>query len=138
MNTIALIILAALLLDAGLKFAADWLNLKRLHSELPEAFADWYDPERYRRSQDYLRVNTRFEWIVTGGDLLLLLTFWFGGGFAWLDEWVRGFAFSTLTTGLLFIGFLVALKGLLNLPFDIYATFCKKFAKVCKGSWAVP
>jgi STE24 endopeptidase len=123
MNTIGIIVLAFLILDALLNLSADILNLTRLREDLPQAFAGWYDPGQYRRSQAYLRQKTRFGWIVGAFNLSILLIFWFCGGFAWLDAWVRGCKLSPVASGLVYIGVLVALKALLNQPFDAYATF---------------
>ena len=39
---------------------ADLLNLKALQRELPAEFADVYDADSYRRSQEYTRTATRF------------------------------------------------------------------------------
>ncbi len=77
MNIIALIILIALLFDSVLNGLADYLNLTRLQEDLPEAFEDVYDPERYRKSQEYLKVNTRFGWMIAAFDLIVILVFWF-------------------------------------------------------------
>lgn len=123
MNPIGFMILAALVLAAALDFLADALNLRRMRETLPAAFAGWYDPERYRQSQAYLRVNTRFGWLVALVDLAVLLIFWLCGGFRWLDEWVRGLSLAPVFSGLIFIGVLVAAKSLISQPFSVYATF---------------
>ena len=60
MNTIAIIILAAIIFDFALNGLADYLNLTMLQNDLPDAFRGVYDPDRYRKSQHYLKVNTRF------------------------------------------------------------------------------
>lgn len=57
MNFIAGIILAAIVVDFILHGLADFLNLKMLQDELPEAFHGFYDKDLYRKSQEYLRVN---------------------------------------------------------------------------------
>ena len=123
MNGLALLILAALVANTCLSLLADILNLKSLSTDLPKAFDGWYEPSEYARSQSYLRVNTRFGWMASLFDLTILLLFWFCGGFGWLDEWVRGFGFSVVTSGLVFIAVLVAVKMVLDLPFGLYATF---------------
>ena len=123
MNLIMLIILIAMLLDLVLDLAADFLNLGRLDSRLPDAFKGWYEPEEYRRSQAYLRVNTRFGWLTRGFNLLVILVFWFGGGFTALDHWVRSLQWPPVAAGCLFIAVLMLFRSLLGLPFDIYATF---------------
>ena len=123
MNGLGLLILTALVVNTALSLLADILNLTSLSPVLPKAFDGWYEPSEYARSQSYLRVNTRFGWVVSLFDLSVLLIFWFGGGFAWLDEWVRGFGYATLPSGLFYIGVLVALKTVLDLPFGLFATF---------------
>ncbi len=123
MNTIAVIILAAIIADAILNGVADMLNLKMLKAELPEAFSDVYDAERYQKSQEYLRITTRFGWITSIFDMAVILGFWFGRGFPWLDEWVRSFEKGPVVSGLIYMGILVFARALISLPFSIYATF---------------
>jgi STE24 endopeptidase len=123
MNLIAIIILCTIGIDFVLNLAADWLNLKHLRSELPRAFEGVYDPQRYRKSQQYLKVNMKFGWISSAFNLCLILVFWFAGGFPLLDKWVRSFELGPVPSGLIYIGVLVLLKSALSLPFDVYATF---------------
>ncbi len=123
MNTIAFIILLAIFFDFVLNGLSDYLNLTRLQEDLPEAFEGVYDPERYRKSQEYLKVNTRFGWMIAAFDLIVILVFWFGRGFPLLDEWVRSFGYGSILCGLMYIALLVVFKALLSLPFSIYHTF---------------
>jgi len=112
-----------LILDYALDRIADALNLKALSGELPEEFKDTFDAEKYRRSQEYTRVKTRFGSIAASADLAVLLIFWFGKGFETLDSLVRAAHLSPILSGLLYIGILLLLKGIITLPFNIYATF---------------
>lgn len=123
MNLIGWIILAAILLDLTLEFVADRLNLKSLSGQLPREFEGVYDPKRYRRSQEYLRVNTRFEWLTSLVDVSIFLAFWFGRGFPWLDQWVRSLDLGPVMGGLVFAGVLLLARSLISLPFSIYNTF---------------
>ena len=123
MNTIATIILGAIMVDFVLNGAADYLNLKMLRDDLPEAFQGVYDPDRYRKSQQYLRVNTRFGWVTGTFNVIVILVFWFGKGFPLLDEWVRSYNQGPVVAGLIYMGVLIAVKALLSLPFSVYATF---------------
>lgn len=123
MNTIAIIILGALIAGALIELAADLLNLRQMRTDLPEAFRGWYDPQRYAKSQQYLRATTRFGWIAGAFNLVVLLAFWFSGGFATLDQWVRSVNWPPLPTGMVYIGILVGAKTLLGMPFGMYATF---------------
>ncbi len=123
MNLIAVIILAAIGIDLILNAWADYLNLKVLRSEVPEPFKEVYAPDQYRKSQVYLRVKTRFGWITGSVNVVLLLIFWFAGGFPLLDEWVRSWNLNPILNGLIFIGILGLLKAIVSLPFSVYATF---------------
>ena len=123
MNIIAIIILGTIGLDYILNLVADGLNLKHLSRTLPRAFEGVYDPQRYRQSQQYLKVNTQFGWITSTFNLVVMLVFWFAEGFPLLDRWVRSLEMGPILTGLAYIGILMLLKSVLVLPFSVYATF---------------
>jgi len=123
MNIFTIVILAAILIDFTLGIISNRMNLKALSKDLPDEFEDVYDEETYAKSQKYTRVNTTFGFITGSFDLLLLLAFWFAGGFNILDQWARGFDFGVIGTGLIFIGALVIAKTLISLPFSLYSTF---------------
>jgi len=123
MNIFTIIILAALLLEYALQLAADYFNLKTLRAELPKEFAGVYNEEAYGKSQAYTTTNTTFGIFTATVNLAVILTFWFSGGFNYIDAIVRGWNFGPLWTGLLYIGILVLLKSILSLPLSIYSTF---------------
>ncbi len=122
-NVFAAVILSALLVEYGVGVTAASLNLRALEPDVPVAFRGVHDPERYRRSQEYTRVRTRFSLVTTTVRLALLLAFWLAGGFARLDRAVRSLGLDPMLTGLLFIGALALAAGLLGLPALYYATF---------------
>ena len=123
MNIIAIIILLTIIVNLVINFLADYLNLKLLQNELPVAFRGIYEEDRYRKSQQYLKVNTQFGWFTAAFNVALILIFWFGKGFPLLDGWVRSFSYGPIASGLIYIAVLVLLKGLFSLPFSIYHTF---------------
>ncbi len=123
MNIYALIIVTTLFIDYLVSHWADWLNIKHLSKTLPDEFKEWYDQDEYARSQEYTRVNTKFEFLTSTVGLIVILVFWFAGGFNALDVWVRSWGYGELVTGLFYIGLLMLLRGILSLPFSIYSTF---------------
>ena len=123
MHPIAIIILITLAVDLTLRLAADLLNLRQAQTRLPAEFHGWYEPSRYAQSQRYLRVKTKFGWLVSAINLLALLVFWFGGGFGLLDDWVRSLELSEIFRGLIYIGLLMVCKTILSLPFSLHSTF---------------
>ena len=123
MNPFFFIIFFTLLLQYALSVTANLLNLKYLRFEPPEPLEGVYQRDEYRRSQEYTRTNTRFEFVTSTFSLLILLAFWFSGGFNYLDQIVRSWGFAPIVNGLLYIGVLLIGYSLLMLPFSIYSTF---------------
>lgn len=123
MNIFAIIILGTLLGTFFIKLVANILNLKAAGEVLPDEFRDVYDREAYEKSQNYLHHSTVFSLVTATFDLVVLLVFWFAGGFNYLDLVVRALGFSPLPTGIVYIGILLLLQGLVSLPFSIYHTF---------------
>ena len=123
MNIFAVIILLALAVNYFLNLASDLMNLKSLKTPLPEEFRDVFDEEKYREAQEYTRVRTRFGLITSTFSLLILLIFWFAGGFNWVDQLVRDFGYGTIVTGVLFVGILMLAQTIISLPFSVYSTF---------------
>lgn len=123
MNVFSAIILAALITEFILTLVSNLLNLKALKLELPSALEGIYEAEEYRKSQEYIRTNTRFGLVSGTFTLLILLAFWFSEGFNYLDQAVRAWGFMPIVNGLFYIGILLLAYGLLTLPFSIYSTF---------------
>lgn len=123
MNIFGIIILATLGIDFILNLVADYYNLQSLDKGLPDEFSDVYDEETYDKSQEYTKVRTKFGILTSVFDLILLLVFWFAGGFNWLDQLVRGWHLGVIWTGLVYIGILILAKSILSLPFSLYSTF---------------
>jgi STE24 endopeptidase len=122
-NPFFFIILCAILVEYGVDLAANLLNLKSLKSGLPPGLEGTYQPQDYRKSQEYIRTNTRLDFIASTFSLVVLLSFWFAGGFNYLDQIVRSWGFGPILSGLFYIGILLIGYGLLTLPFSIYDTF---------------
>jgi len=123
MNILFYIILSAVLLEYILGVAANLLNLKALRLSPPAGLEDIYREEEYQKAQEYTRTRTRGELAAGTFTLVVLLVFWFGGGFNLLDQVVRSWGLPPVPSGLLYIGILAAAYSLLTLPFSIYSTF---------------
>lgn len=123
MNPCFIVILIALLVEYALGVIANLLNVRSLSAELPPDLEGIYEPEEYRKSQEYLRANTRLHFVTSTVSLVVLLSFWFAGGFNCLDQAVRSWSFVPILNGLLYIGILATGYRLISLPFSIYHTF---------------
>lgn len=123
MNIYLVIILSVILIEFLLDFIVERLNLSHAKGELPSEFEGFYDAEKYKLSQLYLRENTRFGLIKDTASTVITLFFILAGGFNFVDNIARSFNLSPITTGLIFTGILMLGAQVMSLPFSIYHTF---------------
>lgn len=132
-------IVLALVLLWKLDLFATLLNLKALAPEIPEAFRDFVDAESYETSQDYTRARSQLGIAEGIASLVVLLVFWWLGGFGWLDGIVRDRGHGPVLSGILFVGALVVAQQLISIPFDLYGTFVIEekfgFNRTTPGMW---
>ena len=123
MNPFLIVIVSALIVNFILNLTAESLNLKSIKPKLPPEVKDFYDENQYRRSQEYLVVNTRLGFLSDTFELILIFGFWFASGFNTLDQIVRSWEFNSIISGLLYIAILLLGRGFVMLGFRIYSTF---------------
>lgn len=123
MNIYLVIIIAALLINYALSTTAAWLNLRNITEELPDEFQGFYDEERYRKSQQYLRETTIFGLIHDTFHLVIILAFILAGGFNFVDNIARSAGAGTIGTGLMFAGVILLMSQLVDIPFSVWSTF---------------
>ncbi|MEH6705632.1 MAG: M48 family peptidase, partial [Galbibacter orientalis] len=85
-QTIFYIIIAILSIDFIVDKILDSLNAKNFDNPVPEALADVYDKEAYKKSQAYKKTNYKFSNISSLFSLCLTLGFFFFDGFEYVDE----------------------------------------------------
>lgn len=122
-NTLLIVILFFLFLDFALERILDYLNAGRWSNRLPDALKGIYDEEKYRKSQDYSRVNMRFGILTSTFFFLLILGVLLAGGFGWLDQLVRQWTENPILMAMIFFAIIALVSDLLSTPFDIYDTF---------------
>jgi STE24 endopeptidase len=115
--------LAATLGLFHLELIATLLNMSALRAEVPDRLKDAVTPDEHARALDYARVSARFDVLQSSVMLAAFLTFWFAGGFGWLDRVVWGWQWGPVASGLAIISVLFVGQSLLSLPFEIYDTF---------------
>ena len=122
-NLLAIALVVVLFLLWKLDFIATILTLKHLKPELPEEFHGIWDDEKYAQAQKYEKAQAQFGIISSIASLTALLTFWFMGGFGFIDHWAQSFEQGPLVIGLTFIGGIYLLSWAFSLPFELYHTF---------------
>ena len=104
MSIYFIIIIGVILFQYILSSLVTHLNLKALDPNLPEEFADTFDEEKYIKSQEYTRTNSRFSYITSSISLIISLIFILGGFYNVVDLYVRGFGYGEVLTGICFFG----------------------------------
>ena len=120
---ILIIIIAIIVFDFIFDRIMDYLNASRWSNKLPDELKGIYDEEKYRKSQDYSRINMRFGLFTASLSFLLILLMLTLGGFGYLDTLVRQYTENPIIMALLFFGLLGLASDILSTPFDIYGTF---------------
>ena len=91
---------------------------------VPGEFAGRITIETHRKAADYTSARTRLGMAETVTSALLLLAFTLGGGLEALSRaWAQVFLEGGYAHGIAFIASVVAIGGLVDLPFGIYRTF---------------
>ncbi len=101
----------------------DYLNASKFSTRLPESAAGIYDEEKYRKSQEYFKVNQRFSQYSSAFSFILLLSMLLLGGFGYLDTYLRQYTEDPVWITLLFFAVIAFASDILTLPFSIYRTF---------------
>ena len=118
-----LIIIGALLLEYCLSTTSSILNMKSISKTVPNGFQDYYDEDKYAKSQSYLKDKTKLGLFSNTFGLLLIIVVIQFGLFGELDTFVRANSTNYIFSGLLFFGILFFVNDILNIPFSLYSTF---------------
>ena len=117
------IIIGALLVEYLLSTISSILNMNSISENVPDGFEDYYDEEKYAKSQAYLKDKTQLGLLSSTFSLFLTLVVIYMGLFGVLDEFVRLNSTHQIVSGLIFFGVLFIINDILNIPFSIYGTF---------------
>jgi len=101
----------------------DYLNLKYHRKDLPPEVASFYDQEKYLKSIEYHRVQSRFSFITSAFSFALSLAMLWLGGFGWIDQYLHPFFTNEIVLALAFFAVIAIVSDILTLPFQLYSTF---------------
>ncbi|MCD4737552.1 MAG: M48 family metallopeptidase [Bacteroidales bacterium] len=122
-ETLFYIIIGIIVFEFLLERLLDYLNSTYWSDELPKELSGIYDAGKYKKSQDYEKTRQRFSLITSSFSFVAMLLILFFGGFAWLDNFVRGYTTHFLLMPLVFFGILGLVADIATTPFSIYGTF---------------
>jgi STE24 endopeptidase len=101
----------------------EWLNVRNQRKDIPADIAGYYNEERYLRSLEYHKEQTRFSFYSSGFSFLLSLGMLLLGGFGWVDSLLRPTISNPILLSLIFFAVIGVASDILSLPFQWYGTF---------------
>jgi STE24 endopeptidase len=122
-QTVLFILLAILAFDFILEQILDYLNLKNQKDTLPDKLKDIYDEEKYQKSQNYLKTNSKFGFITSTFSFVLTVVVIGSGALGWLDGVLRNTIEHPILLSLAFFGVLFLASDIINIPFSLYKIF---------------
>lgn len=123
MNAYLIIIIIFLAASFLAGFITDYLNIKNISGILPDEFKGYYDEEKYKKSQNYLKDNTIFGFINSFVVFIIEIIFIIAGGFNFTDKFARSFGYGEIVSGLIFVAVLIVLFNIIKIPFSLYNIF---------------
>lgn len=122
-QTLLWIILGILIFDFVFEQVLDLLNQSRFSEKIPKELQGIYNPEKYRQSQRYLKVNHKFGLLTSSLSFVLMFAMIYYGGFAYVDELAASVTSNPISRALIFFGIIGVGADLLSMPFQLYSTF---------------
>lgn len=123
MSIYTVVIVGSVVLSVFVRFFVETLNISAIKKELPQEFSGVYNDERYAKSQNYLKANTKFTIINSVFSGIIIIVAIVFGFFEKIDLLARAFNLNLILTGLIFFGVIFLISELLSLPFSLYKTF---------------
>ncbi|MEZ4946320.1 MAG: M48 family metallopeptidase [Cyclobacteriaceae bacterium] len=122
-TTILYIVLAISAVSYLFDQILDYLNLKAQRKDVPDEIASFYDKEKYIKSLDYHREQTRFSFLTSAFSFAISFSMLLFGGFGWIDALLRPYFGNEIFLALGFFGSIIIGSDILTLPFQWRATF---------------
>ena len=126
MNLFSWVFLGVLFTGLGLQFLLVYRHIRHIQKNrhaVPTEFAEKISLSAHQKAADYTTAKARL-FTVSGlieATLLLLLTF--GGWLQWIDSFWRGYYYSELVTGTVFLLSVFAIILIVDIPVSLYRIF---------------
>jgi Zn-dependent protease with chaperone function len=122
-NAIFYIVIVIIVFDFILERWLNYLNARKRNTPLPEELKGIYDENKYQKSIEYDIANSKFSFVTSSFNFVIILLMLFLGGFAWVDGIAGNYTSNPIFKALIFFATLGFASNILNTPFSIYNTF---------------
>lgn len=122
-NTAFYIIIGILLFSYILSRYLDNLNSKNRNKKIPKELEGIYDDDKYKKSQEYGKANSKFSFLSSTFMIILTLGMFVLFGFNFINEIAISFSDHIIWSALIFFGILMFASDIIGIPFSIYSVF---------------
>ncbi len=122
-NTVFYLIIGILVFSYILSQYIDFLNTKYRNKNIPPELEGIYDNQKYKKSQEYGKQNSKLSFYSSAFVLLLTLSMLFFGGFNYINEIALSFSDNQIIQVLIFFGILLFVSDIITTPFAVYSVF---------------
>jgi len=125
-NALLIVFLALFLFRSVFQLALNLINVSHLRqhgNDVPRVFQGTVDRGKFSRIAAYTADSTRFGIVARLFDEAILLVILLTGFLPWFVEIINTWHIGFIGSGLIFFGVLAMITNLLDIPFDLYATF---------------
>lgn len=117
------IIIAIVVFNFLFERILDYLNNSMISPDLPSDLKGIYDEDKYQKSQNYLKENSRFSMISATLTFLIIIGLLLFDGFASISHFVEQISNNAYIQSFLFFGLLALGSEIIGIPFQWYDTF---------------
>lgn len=122
-QTILIIIILLSVANYFFEIILEILNLTYRKKPLPIEAVGIYETEKYEKSMEYQKVQTKFGFISGALSFVVSIVFLAIGGFGWLDQLLQPSISDPSFRALTFFGILFIVSDIIGTPFQWYGTF---------------
>ncbi len=126
MKTYLLIILFSYLIMVFFGYWLKALNLrhvKKYGATIPPEFEGHIDAELLKKTNNYTVENSRFSFVISIFDNIILIVFLFAGLLNMYNSWILSQNWNFILSGLAFFLLLTYAETVISIPFSLYSTF---------------
>ncbi len=98
-------------------------HLKKYGADIPPEFEGYIDANVLKKTRDYTVENSRFSFIKSIFDNIILLVFLFGGLLNIYNSWVLALSRGFILSGFAFFLILAYAETVISIPFSLHSTF---------------
>jgi len=126
MTTWMMVLFITYVLIVAFSYWMKFLNLhhlKKYGQVVPKPFEGHIDEQLLKKTSEYTLEHSRFGYIESIFDNIVLIAFLFGGVLAVYSQWIESLDLAFIVSGIVFFLILSLASTLLDIPFDLYSTF---------------